>query len=131
LFVQGPVANPVDASYLSGIKIFSNDPLRFRFIVSKQVSGDEEAMLLIKYFFAALTIPGQDLWVNLQPDEQDRILPQPLARTGLGRDLLSQDYALKQMMAEALNPQGETGKAFWKELYARAAAMYGTTDIPP
>lgn len=130
LLSQGPMATPVDASYLSGIKIFSHDPLRFRFIVNKQVSGNEEAMLLIKYFFAALTIPGQDIWVNLQPDEHDRIMPQTLARTGLGRDLLGQDYVLKQMMADALNPRGETGKAFWKELYARAAALYGTTDIP-
>lgn len=129
-FSQGPMATPADASYLSGIKIFSHDPLRFRFIVNKQVSGNEEAMLLIKYFFAALTIPGQDIWVNLQPDEHDRIMPQTLARTGLGRDLLAQDYVLKHMMADALNPRGETGKAFWKELYTRAAAMYGTTDIP-
>lgn len=110
-FSQGPMATPADASYLSGIKIFSHDPLRFRFIVNKQVSGNEEAMLLIKYFFAALTIPGQDIWVNLQPDEHDRIMPQTLARTGLGRDLLAQDYVLKHMMADALNPPGGNGQS--------------------
>ena len=29
---------------------------------------------MIKYFFAALTIPDKDIWVNLSPYEKDRMI---------------------------------------------------------
>ncbi len=55
-------------------------------------------MKLIKYFMAALTIPEEDLWVNLSPYEAHRITPQKLGETELGKSLLSQDYILKQLI---------------------------------
>jgi hypothetical protein len=48
----------------------------------------------------------------------------------MGRDLLVQDYFLKQITAKTLNPEGEIGKVFWKRIYARILEKYGTTDIP-
>jgi hypothetical protein len=35
----------------------------------------EESTKLIKYFLASLTIPENNLWVNLSPYEKDRIIP--------------------------------------------------------
>jgi len=90
----------------------------------------EESTKLIKYFLASLTIPEKDLWVNLSPYEKDRIVPPEFGQTEMGRDLLAQDYMLKQITASLIYPEGETGKEFWKKVYAQAQAKYGTTNIP-
>ena len=60
-----------------------------------------ESLRLIKYFLAALTVPEKDLWVNLSPYEKDRIVPEAFGQTEMGRDLLAQDYLLKQIDALA------------------------------
>ncbi len=114
---------------LVGMRIFKDDPLRFSFMVDQASGSDLESMRLIKYFFAALTIPDRDLWVNLSPVERDRILPVGLSRTELGRDLLEQDYTLKQIMSETLHPGNPSGKAFWRMIYRKAQELYGTTDV--
>ncbi len=115
---------------LKGIKINPNDPLKFDFILDK---GSIETRLiasqtttLIKYFLAALTIPEQDLWVNLSPYEKDRIVPDSFGQTEMGRDLLAQDYLLKQITASLVYPEGDIGKAFWKKVYASSS----TKDVP-
>jgi hypothetical protein len=121
---------------LKGIKIYRNDPFRFDFILDKgEVSiTDQQVRVdssrLIKYFLAALTIPETDLWVNLSPYEKDRIVPEAFGRTEMGRDLLLQDYILKQITASVMNPEGEIGKSFWKKVYAETLSRYGTTDVP-
>ncbi len=121
---------------LKGIVVDPNKPLEFQFIVD---TGDgsrqsdlvkEEANQLVKYFLAGLTIPEADLWVNLSPYEKDRIVPDALGQTDLGRDLLAQDYILKQLTASAIYPEKELGKEFWNKVYAKAQAQYGTTNIP-
>src|SRR5208283_4730414 len=89
-----------------------------------------EANKLIKYFLASLTIPEKDLWVNLSPYEKDRIVPQSFGRTEMGRDLLAEDYMLKQITASLIYPEDEIGKKFWKRVYAEAQKKFGTTNIP-
>src|SRR5262249_36750514 len=89
-----------------------------------------ESTKLIKYFLAALTIPEKDLWVNLSPYEKDRIVPENFGQTEMGRDLLAQDYLLKQITASMIYPEDETGKLFWSRVYAEAAHRFGTTKIP-
>lgn len=121
---------------LKGIKIFRDDPFRFDFIIDKgeALQSDEQvktnANRLIKYFLAALTVPEKDLWVNLSPYEKDRIVPEAFGRTEMGRDLLAQDYILKQITASVIYPEGEAGKQFWAKVYAEAQKKFGTTDIP-
>jgi tRNA-dihydrouridine synthase/radical SAM superfamily enzyme YgiQ (UPF0313 family) len=121
---------------LKGIKVYPQEPLRFDFILDK---GDlnvpdqdlkNESSRLIKYFLASLTVPEKDMWVNLSPYEKDRIVPVAFGRTEMGRDLLAQDYMLKQITASLLYPEGDTGKAFWQKVYAEAQKRFGTTDIP-
>ncbi|MBF0489990.1 MAG: hypothetical protein HQL15_05155 [Candidatus Omnitrophica bacterium] len=121
---------------LKGLKVHTDNPFRFDFIVNKGDSSlandqlKEESSKLIKYFLASLTIPEKDLWVNLSPYEKDRIVPESFGQTGMGRDLLSEDYMLKQITASLIFPEDAVGKKFWKRIYEEAAKKYGTTNIP-
>ncbi len=133
---------------LKGIKVHPNNPFRFDFILdqgnttntviaspkgakqSQQEQLKQESTKLIKYFLASLTIPEKDLWVNLSPYEKNRIIPNSFGLTEMGRDLLAEDYMLKQITASLIYPEGETGKRFWKRIYVEAAEKFGTTNIP-
>ncbi len=125
---------------LKGIKVHPENPFRFDFIldqgslplVGRAREGElkEESTKLIKYFLASLTIPEKDLWVNLSPYEKSRIVPESFGLTEMGRDLLAQDYMLKQITASLIYPEDELGKKFWKRVYEEAAKKFGTTNIP-
>jgi signal transduction histidine kinase len=121
---------------LQGIKVFTDNPLRLNFIVKPSETHPEgkdlevETTKLIKYFLATLTVPDDDLWVNLSPYEKDRIIPNEFGYTEMGRDLLAQDYILKQITASLIYPEKELGKQFWAKVYAKAFALYGKTDVP-
>ena len=126
---------PLDPPILKGIKVYSDNPFRFDFILDK---GDlpsghdrlkDESSKMIKYFLASLTIPEKDLWVNLSPYEKDRIIPNGFGLTQMGRDLLAEDYMLKQITASVIYPEDEIGKKFWRRVYEQAGKKFGTTDI--
>lgn len=117
---------------LKGIKVHPDNAFKFDFLLSQGdsisaedlVKGDylnQESTKLIKYFLAALTIPEKDLWVNLSPYENDRIVPESFGQTAMGRDLLAQDYLLKQITASLIYPEDQLGKEFWKRVYESAA----------
>ncbi len=144
---------PINPSMLKGIKVNPDNPFRFEFVLD---TGDEnvnrrglihqtqaegmmnhaptdfksESVKLIKYFLASLTIPEGDLWVNLSPYEKNRMVPESFGQTEMGRDLLAQDYMLKQITASLIYPEDEVGKRFWKRIYEESAKKYGTTNIP-
>ena len=99
-------------------------------LASSQSGIKSVANKLIRYFLASLTVPEKDLWVNLSPYEKDRIITDEFGQTQMGRDLLAQDYLLKQLTASVIYPESDSGKKFWKEVYKRAYEKYGTTDIP-
>jgi len=132
---------PLDPPMLKGIKVHPDNPFRFDFILDKGDSGlsvetplmasllKQEATKLIKYFLASLTIPEKDLWVNLSPYEKDRIIPNSFGLTEMGRDLLAEDYMLKQITASLIYPEDGVGKKFWKRIYQEAQKKYGTTNI--
>jgi hypothetical protein len=121
---------------LKGINVDVKQPFKFDFILdtgNSQLNDAEtkdEANKLIRYFLASLTIPEKDLWVNLSPYEKDRIINDDLSLTEMGRDMLAQDYILKQITASLIYPENETGKEFWKKVYEKAYDLYGTTEIP-
>jgi len=121
---------------LKGITIYPDNPFKFDFILDKgdskldETSKKEEATKLIKYFLASLTTPEEQLWVNLSPYEQDRIIPEALGVTELGRDLLAQDYILKQLTASLIYPDDALGKKFWDAVYKKTYELYGTTNLP-
>jgi len=121
---------------LRGMKIYADNPLRFDFILDAANTGLEgeelklESEKLIRYFMAALTVPQEDLWVNLSPYESDRIIPEKFGFTEMGRDLLAEDYLLKQLTASLMYPEDELGKSFWTKIYQKAYEKFGTTEIP-
>ena len=121
---------------LKGVKVYADNPFRLDFILDKGNSNDStdqlklESTRLIKYFLASITVPEKDLWVNLSPYERNRIVPDAFGVTEMGRDLLAQDYMLKQITASVIYPEGEVGKTFWAKVYAEAQKRYGTSDVP-
>ncbi|MFP4473887.1 MAG: hypothetical protein ACLFPX_08525 [Candidatus Omnitrophota bacterium] len=137
--VPGTMVAPSDAFMpvtVKGVKFLPDHPLRLEFIL---YTGDsepaEEALTeatrtLVKYFLASLTVPEKDMWVNLSPHEQDRIVPQKFGVTAMGRDVLAQDYVLKQLAASLLHPEKPLGKAFWSDIRKKAQEQLGITDIP-
>jgi hypothetical protein len=121
---------------LKGLRIDVKEPFKFNFILDagddnvRGVSLKNEAGKLIRYFMASLAVPEKDLWVNLSPYEKDRIVPEALGVTEMGRDLLAQDYLLKQITASLIYPEDATGKDFWAKIYKVAQEKLGTTDMP-
>ncbi len=121
---------------IHGLTIHPNNPFEFDFFVGigdadlKEDALRDEADKLIKYFLAALTVPEEEMWVNLSPYEKDRIIPEGLGDTQMGRDLLMQDYMLKQLTASLMYPETELGEEFWNRVYERAYEEYGSTVIP-
>ena len=108
--------NPI---ILRGMQIHLKDPFKFDFIIDEGDSNLNDAQLkeqtskLIRYFLAAVTIPSEDLWVNLSPYENDRIIPEELSGTDLGHDMLAQDYVLKQLSSSLTHPDTLLGKLYW------------------
>ena len=131
-----PLSPQYDLPVLKGIKVHRDNPFRFDFILDKGDSAigndalKEESNKLIKYFLASLTVPEDNLWVNLSPYEKDRIVPQSFGLTTMGRDLLAEDYILKQVTSSLINPESAIGKKFWTRVYEESAKRFGTTNIP-
>ena len=66
----------------------------------------------------------------LSPYEKDRIIPQSFGLTEMGRDLLAEDYMLKQITASLIYPEDAVGKKFWKRIYEEADKRFGRMNIP-
>ncbi len=121
---------------LKAISINPNDPFKIDFVLDtandspSQQIDQKQVDLLIKYFLSFLTLPEEELWVNLSPYEKNRIITSEFATTNAGRDMLVQDYILKQLAASLTYPYQQTGKLFWKKIFDRAKVQYGNTDIP-
>jgi hypothetical protein len=119
-----------------GMTIHPDNALKFDFIINKgdgNLSQDQkrqEYTKLLKYFLTSLTIPDKDQWVNLSPYEHNRIVADDFGKTEMGRDLLGQDYLLKQITSSLMYPESGLGKSFWDKIYAAAFAKYGNTNVP-
>lgn len=131
-----PLSPEFTPAYLKGIVIHPENALKFDFIVYKgdkplsQAEKKQEYTKLTKYFLASLAIPDEDQWVNLSPYEKDRIIKNDFGKTEMGRDLLAQDYMLKQITASLIYPESNLGKKFWDRVYSQAQAKFGTSNIP-
>lgn len=121
---------------LKGLVIHPEDAFKFDFLMdtgNSHLKGKllkDGALKLMKYFLTALTIPEDDMWVNLSPYEKGRIVENNFGSTLMGRDLLAEDYVLKQLTASLIYPENVLGKKFWSEVYTKAARELGTTQIP-
>ncbi|MBF0595426.1 MAG: hypothetical protein HQL22_10745 [Candidatus Omnitrophica bacterium] len=121
---------------VKGLVIHPDKPLNFDFIVDSGNDSPDQAVVkeqgqkMAQYFLAAITVPEDQLWVNLSPYEKDRVIENELGQTVLGRDMLAQDYILKQLTSSLIYPEKGLGKEFWARVYAEAQAKFGTTDVP-
>ncbi|MBF0504191.1 MAG: hypothetical protein HQL14_03715 [Candidatus Omnitrophica bacterium] len=129
-----PAYTPV---LIKGLKVHPENPFLFDFIIDTgndisdvTPSLEKESEKLVKYFLTAMTVPEKDLWVNLSPYEKDRMIASNLSQTEMGRDMLAQDYILKQLTASLIYPEKNLGRTFWDEIYSKARQMYGATEIP-
>lgn len=134
------LSHPFTPPILRGLKFYPSNPFHLDFILDEGsiLKGDtrsadpvftDDINKLVRYFLAGLTFPAKDLWVNLSPYEKNRIVPDIFGRTEMGRDLLEQDYLLKQVTASVLHPDNVFGKEFWKKVYAQEKLKFGRTDI--
>ncbi|MBF0522379.1 MAG: hypothetical protein HQL24_04895 [Candidatus Omnitrophica bacterium] len=137
--VPGTMVNLSSAfmpAILKGITIHPEDPFKFDFIIHRgdqNFAPDQKQDVytnLIKYFLASLAVPDENQWVNLSPYEKNRIVEEDFGLTEMGRDLLAQDYLLKQITSSLMFPESEVGKAFWNKVYKKAYELYGTVDVP-
>ncbi|MBF0522211.1 MAG: nucleoside monophosphate kinase [Candidatus Omnitrophica bacterium] len=121
---------------VKGLIIHPDKPLNFDFIVDTGNDKTDSATIkdqtqrMAKYFLAAITVPESQLWVNLSPYEKNRVIEKDLGQTVLGRDMLAQDYILKQLTASLMGPENGLGKEFWDKVYREASKKFGMTDIP-
>ncbi len=125
-----------EPAVLKGMTLHPENPLLFDFLVDRGQDNlspkvlKDETQKLLKYFLAAMTLPDKDSWVNLSPYESDRIIPDLLGSTDMGKTMLEQDYLLKQLSASLTNPQQEIGKKFWDTVYKKTYEKFGTTAVP-
>lgn len=135
----GTMVTPTTAyvpALMRGVAVNAENPLEFNFVIDTGHSSlainqlETESKKLIKYFLAALTVSEKDMWVNLSPYEKGKIIPQKFGQTEMGRDLLAQDYLLKQLTSSLMYPADNLGKRFWDRVYQKARQEYGITDIP-
>ncbi len=130
------VSVPFTPVLVKGLVIHPDKPLNFDFVVDSGHDATDQAVVreqsqrMAQYFLAAITVPEDQLWVNLSPYEKDRVIENDLGQTVLGRDMLAQDYMLKQLSASLIYPEKGLGKEFWANIYREAQAKFGTTDIP-
>ncbi len=128
-----PAFEPV---LIKGLKVHPEDPFKFDFIVDpgdEKLSADDfkkTSQRMVNYFLASLAIPEKDLWVNLSPFEKNHIIPDALIKTELGRDLLAEDYILKQISSSLIYPESRLGRSFWNEVYEGAYRKFGVTEVP-
>ena len=130
------LSTPSEPIMLQGLRYNPQTPFRFQFIIQQ---GDkalpldqlrDQGMNLVRYFLAAITIPEEDLWVNLSPYEKNKIIPEGLGLTRLGSDMLVQDYVLKQLSSSLTFPDSKSGSDFWHKIYSETERQLGRTDIP-
>ena len=133
MVTTSPAFSPV---MLKGLHIDPKDPLVFDFLVSKgEAVMDKDRYIkeverLSRFFLASMTIPENELWVNLSPFEKEKITTDSLSRTEMGQHMLAQDYLLKQLTASMLYPEKKLGKEFWAKVYEQAKKQFGSVDMP-
>ncbi|MGH3450961.1 MAG: hypothetical protein ACRDQW_09550 [Haloechinothrix sp.] len=82
----------------------------FRNATGPSTGNEDTAREASDAFLVWLELDPSQFWVNLNPDQPDRIMDPALARTQVGKVLLEADLQLKKTMAENMDPDTEVGK---------------------
>ncbi|GIG66198.1 hypothetical protein [Phytomonospora endophytica] len=84
--------------------------------VDVSYGGRESAQLAADAFFTWLALPTDTFWVNLNPDEPDRIIDEDFGSTDAGRVLLEADLDMKKIVADFIHPDTKGGAKYWEAL---------------
>lgn len=128
-------SRPYSPRLLKGVFVPLDRASDFDFISDGGDEGSDdydpqEMENLISYFLSALAVSEDNLWVNLSAYESNRMIPPVLEGTQLGRDLLEQDCVLKQLTASLVHPDTDIGRSYWREVFRRAHALFGSAKPP-
>lgn len=124
---------PNNLPIIRGLAFDISQPLSLQFYfdtMSDKNISDKQANQLIKYFLSFLAIPQEKIWVNLSPYEKDRILPEVLEKLDIGKDLLIEDYILKQLTSSLTNPNSVCGRRFWQKVNKTIYSLTKNKKIP-
>ncbi|MEV4993247.1 hypothetical protein [Streptomyces niveus] len=76
--------------------------------------GEVRMQLSSDALFTWLALTPEKFWVNLNPDEPDRVMDAKFGKTDAGRVLLEADLEMKHDFSEAVNPDKHPGaKRYW------------------
>ncbi|MFF5294634.1 hypothetical protein [Paractinoplanes globisporus] len=75
-----------------------------------------------------MTVQPSKFWVNLNPDEPNRIIDSDLAQTDVGQVLLSSDLTLKESGTKLIDPNTPIGKEFWGKMQAAGLEKFCKRD---
>ena len=82
------------------------------------ISVEREARNSFDALFVWLALSPDTFWVNLNPNQPDRVIDSELGRTDAGRIMLEADFQMKKTVAKLIHPDSVTGKVFWDQLYS-------------
>jgi hypothetical protein len=108
-----------DAYRIQGLSIDDSRHTQVTFHIDQHPNTplDEQQMQsIVNGWLTQLSVAEDAVWVNLAPDEPDRIMPSDLKSTQLGYRLLEMDIALKQALAKYLSPDHPLGEQYWQAL---------------
>ncbi|MFI1968541.1 nucleic acid/nucleotide deaminase domain-containing protein [Streptomyces cinnamoneus] len=74
-------------------------------------------------FFVWLSLRPSAFWVNLNPNEPDRIVDSAFGRTDAGRILLQADLRMKKTVAQLIHPDTGLGSDYWSRLQGTCMSM--------
>lgn len=117
---------------IRGLEFDPNQPSNILFYfdtMNKNSLNHKDKERLVKYFFGFLTIPGEDLWVNLSNYEKDRVATNSLLSLDIGKDMLLEDYLLKQITSYLTDPNTVYGKKYWQDLQTAIYKIAKTKNI--
>ncbi|EWM18926.1 hypothetical protein [Kutzneria sp. 744] len=98
---------------------------------AQSFGGQASAQLASDSFFTWLELSPDKFWVNLNPDEPDRIIDSQFGRTDAGRVLLQADLQMKKTVAKLIHPDTPAGKQFWDAMQGDSPCLQMRNWIVP
>ncbi|MDN0196948.1 LPXTG cell wall anchor domain-containing protein [Streptomyces sp. S.PNR 29] len=80
--------------------------------------GRARLQLASDALFTWLALPPDKFWVNLNPDQPDKVMDKTFGTTDAGRVLLEADLEMKHDYAKDMDPRREPGKSYWDAMRA-------------
>ncbi|GIE78319.1 hypothetical protein Aph02nite_42690 [Actinoplanes philippinensis] len=107
-YIADPVDGDAGLKYSFSAKPTADGQLSWGGLAAAQQASDA--------FFVWMALRPEHFWVNLNPNEPDRIIEERLGTTDAGRVLLEADLQMKKTVAKLIHPDSAGGRRFWDAL---------------